>query len=526
MLSRDLEKSLHRALALAVERRHEFATLEHLLYALLEDADAIAVLKACGVDLERLERELETFIDEELESLATDEAVEAKPTTGFQRVVQRAVLHVQSSGRSEVTGANILVAIFSERESHAVYFLQEQDMSRYDAVNYISHRIAKVAGPIGAGRQRLRHRRGRPRGEHRQGRAGGARRLLRQPERKGQRRADRPAHRPRCGDRAHHPGALPAHQEQPALCRRCGRGQDGARRRAGPADRERRGAAGARRRHDLRAGHGRAARRHALSRRLRGADQGGARRDRGARERDPLHRRDPHGDRRGRHQRRRHGCLELAEARTAERHAALHRVDHLQGIPKLLREGPRAGAALPEDRRERAERRRGGEDPARAQALLRGAPRRALHGGGDPHRRRACEPLHQRPPAPRQGHRRDRRGRRLAAPAAGIEAAEDGRRKGRRGRGGEDRPHPAQEREPGRQDHPGEPGARSEDRCFRPGRGNRRGGDRDQDVAGWPARARQAGRLLPLQRADGRRQDRGRAPARPRDGAWSSCAST
>ena len=151
MLSRDLEKSLHRALALAVERRHEFATLEHLLYALLEDPDAIAVLKACGVDLERLERELENFIDEELESLATEEAVEAKPTTGFQRVVQRAVLHVQSSGRSEVTGANILVAIFSERESHAVYFLQEQDMSRYDAVNYISHRIAKVPGQSGPG---------------------------------------------------------------------------------------------------------------------------------------------------------------------------------------------------------------------------------------------------------------------------------------------------------------------------------------------------------------------------------------
>ena len=151
MLSRDLEKSLHRALALAVERRHEFATLEHLLYALLEDPDAIAVLKACGVDLERLERELESFIDEELESLATEEAVEAKPTTGFQRVVQRAVLHVQSSGRSEVTGANILVAIFSERESHAVYFLQEQDMSRYDAVNYISHRIAKVPGQSAQG---------------------------------------------------------------------------------------------------------------------------------------------------------------------------------------------------------------------------------------------------------------------------------------------------------------------------------------------------------------------------------------
>ena len=146
MLSRDLEKSLHRALALAVERRHEFATLEHLLLALLQDPDAIAVLKACGIDIDRLAQSLESFIDEELEGLTAEEAADAKPTTGFQRVVQRAVLHVQSSGRTEVTGANILVAIFSERESHAVFFLQEQDMSRYDAVNYISHRIAKVPG--------------------------------------------------------------------------------------------------------------------------------------------------------------------------------------------------------------------------------------------------------------------------------------------------------------------------------------------------------------------------------------------
>ena len=154
MLSRDLEKSLHRALAMAAERRHEFATLEHLLLALLEDPDAVAVLKACDVDIDRLAHDLEGFIDEELENLAAGELaageqVEAKPTTGFQRVVQRAVLHVQSSGRTEATGANILVAIFSERESHAVFFLQEQDMSRYDAVNYISHRIAKVPGQSG-----------------------------------------------------------------------------------------------------------------------------------------------------------------------------------------------------------------------------------------------------------------------------------------------------------------------------------------------------------------------------------------
>ena len=151
MLSRDLEKSLHRALALAADRRHEFATLEHLLLALMGDSDAVAVLKACGVDIDRLTRDLESFLDEELEGLVAEAPVEAKPTTGFQRVIQRAVLHVQSSGRSEVTGANVLVAIFSERESHAVYFLQEQDMSRYDAVNYISHRIAKVPGHAGPG---------------------------------------------------------------------------------------------------------------------------------------------------------------------------------------------------------------------------------------------------------------------------------------------------------------------------------------------------------------------------------------
>ncbi|MBL8690168.1 MAG: AAA family ATPase, partial [Rhodospirillaceae bacterium] len=146
MLSRNLEKSLHRALALANERHHEYATLEHLLMSLTEDQDAIAVLRACGVEVEKLRRDLAGYIDNELQALVSKRGEEAKPTAGFQRVVQRAVIHVQSSGRSEVTGANVLVALFSERESHAVYFLQEQDMSRFDAVNYISHGIAKVAG--------------------------------------------------------------------------------------------------------------------------------------------------------------------------------------------------------------------------------------------------------------------------------------------------------------------------------------------------------------------------------------------
>ena len=146
MLSKTLEVTLHRALDQANELRHEYATLEHLLFALTEDQDAIAVLRACGVDVERLRGDLRNYISLELANLVGDEHDEAKPTAGFQRVIQRAVIHVQSSGRAEVTGANVLVALFSERESHAVFYLQEQDMSRFDAVNFISHGIAKVHG--------------------------------------------------------------------------------------------------------------------------------------------------------------------------------------------------------------------------------------------------------------------------------------------------------------------------------------------------------------------------------------------
>src|SRR6266699_3734854 len=144
--SRNLEQSLHRALALANERHHEYATLEHLLLALLDDQDAAAVMRACNVDLDKLRRSLTAYLESELENLVTDGNEDSKPTAGFQRVIQRAVIHVQSSGREEVTGANVLVAIFAERESHAAYFLQEQDMTRYDAVNYISHGIAKRPG--------------------------------------------------------------------------------------------------------------------------------------------------------------------------------------------------------------------------------------------------------------------------------------------------------------------------------------------------------------------------------------------
>ncbi|MGD0642123.1 MAG: AAA family ATPase, partial [Roseiarcus sp.] len=152
VFSRALEKTLRKALALANDRRHEYATLEHLLLALIDDPDAAAVLRACNVDLDALRKNVVQYIDTELDNLIVETVDEAKATAGFQRVVQRAAIHVQSSGREEVTGANVLVAIFAERESHAAYFLQEQDMTRYDAVNYISHGIAKRPGLSDASR--------------------------------------------------------------------------------------------------------------------------------------------------------------------------------------------------------------------------------------------------------------------------------------------------------------------------------------------------------------------------------------
>ncbi len=142
--SNTLEQAIHSALALANARRHEFATLEHLLLALLDEPDAVRVMQACEVDLDELRKQLVEFIDDEMSNLVTDiDGSEAVPTAAFQRVIQRAAIHVQSSGRSEVTGANVLVAIFAERESNAAFLLQEQDMTRYDAVNFIAHGVAK-----------------------------------------------------------------------------------------------------------------------------------------------------------------------------------------------------------------------------------------------------------------------------------------------------------------------------------------------------------------------------------------------
>ena len=140
MLSRELEDTLRRAMSNAATRSHEFATLEHLLVALTDDADAREVLTACNVDISALLEKLHEYIEVELASIVShSEELDVQPTASFQRVIQRAIIHTQSSGREVATGANVLVSIFSERESHAVWFLKSLNMTRLDAVSFISH---------------------------------------------------------------------------------------------------------------------------------------------------------------------------------------------------------------------------------------------------------------------------------------------------------------------------------------------------------------------------------------------------
>jgi ATP-dependent Clp protease ATP-binding subunit ClpA len=148
MLTKNLENTLHRALAIAKKHTHEYATLEHLLLALTEDAEASTAMRGVGVDIGELRRALTTFITEELDALVAEDVDEPAPTAGFQRVVHRAAIHVQSAGRKQVDGANVLVALFSERESHAVYFIQEQHISRLDVVNFISHGVVKFGSEL------------------------------------------------------------------------------------------------------------------------------------------------------------------------------------------------------------------------------------------------------------------------------------------------------------------------------------------------------------------------------------------
>ena len=143
MIAQELEVSLHMAFVEARQQRHEFITVEHLLLALLDNPSAAEVLRACAASIDDLRKNLASFIKENTPVVPGTDEIDTQPTLGFQRVIQRAAIHVQSSGRNEVTGANVLVALFSERESYAVYFLQQQDMSRLDAVSFISHGVGK-----------------------------------------------------------------------------------------------------------------------------------------------------------------------------------------------------------------------------------------------------------------------------------------------------------------------------------------------------------------------------------------------
>src|SRR3990167_1560600 len=144
MIAQELEVSLHLAFVEARQKRHEFITVEHLLFALLDNPTAAEVLRACAANIEELRKALTDFITAHTPTVAGSEEIDTQPTLGFQRVIQRAILHVQSSGKKEVTGANVLVAIFGEKDSHAVYFLQQQGITRLDVVNYISHGITKT----------------------------------------------------------------------------------------------------------------------------------------------------------------------------------------------------------------------------------------------------------------------------------------------------------------------------------------------------------------------------------------------
>ena len=149
MIAQELEVSLHMAFVEARQKRHEFITVEHLLLALLDNPSAADVLRACAANIEELRRDVAGFIDQHTPTVPGDGEIDTQPTLGFQRVIQRAILHVQSSGKKEVNGANVLVAIFGEKDSHAVYFLQKQNISRLDVVNYISHGITKTPAPSG-----------------------------------------------------------------------------------------------------------------------------------------------------------------------------------------------------------------------------------------------------------------------------------------------------------------------------------------------------------------------------------------
>ena len=427
MIAQELEVSLHLAFVEARQKQHEFITVEHLLLAMLDNPSAAEVLRACGADIDELRGVLSDFIEEHTPRLAPHSDADTQPTHGFQRVIQRAILHVQSSGKKEVTGANILVAMFGEKESHAVYFLNQRGVTRLDVVNYIAHGITKTP------QQKQEKTGNQGRGRRRQRVAGRARCLHGQPQRAGQAgKID-----PLIG-REHE-----LERVIQVLCRR-------------------------RKNNPLlvgEAGVGKTAIAEGLARRIIEGDVPELLKDyqvysldmgallagtkyRGDFEQrlkavlkqlaenpevDPVHRRDPHAHRRGCGFRRHAGRLQPAEARIVHRRAEMHRRDDVQRISADFRKRPRAVAPFPEGRRAGAVDRRDHRDSEGPEVALRGASRRQVRARRADQRGRTFRALHQRPPPAGQGHRRHRRGRRGAEDPAQIEA-EESHRQGARSR--------------------------------------------------------------------------------------------
>ena len=522
MFSAALEIVLTIAYREAVSRRHAYLTLEHLLYALAHDSEGERILQGCGADLPRLRKELNEYLDESVEQLKRGQEREPEQTAAFQRVLQTAVLHVQSAQRPEVQAGDILAAILQQPKSHAARLLESHGITRLDMLDFISHGISKVPQPdgdaapasaatrtAGAGDEGSRHV------------ARSARGLLPEPDRPRAARPARSAHRPRGRAAAHDRSALPAAQEQPGVRRRSRRRQDRDGRRprheaARPTTCRRcckdaevfsldTGAllAGTRFRGDFEERFKAVIR--ALSR---------------AAARDPLHRRDPLDRRRRRDHRRHDGSGDAHQADPHGRRPARHRIDDVRGV-QAHREGPRAGAAAAEDRDRRAVDRRDRADPRRPARALRRAPRRDVHGRRARGRRQARRPASARLQAARQRDRRDRRSGR------GDEAQESGcsrrpsanrrtpdhrrrtartpvdRRRRRRHRGRR-RAHGAHSRAPGvvvRSRAAAHARGIARARRLRPDGSRAPGRAVDQAIARGPRPARAAGGLLPVHRA-------------------------
>ena len=446
-LSRELQISLSAALMEAAHRGHEYAGLEHLLYALLQDDLTARVLRRSGANLSSLQTRLERFLDDELDRMPEEERGEPSTTLAFQRVLARAVAQRQGAGKDEVGGPDVLVSMYAEPESFAVYFLEEEGITRLELVAYLAHGVSEgEPGDDGWEPDDLDDeddvfddeddvRRGR-RGRGRARSAGG---VHPGPDRARPPRPGRSAGRPRPGDRAHPPHPGPAAQEQPDLRRRLGGRQDRPGRGAGAPDRRRPGARSAGRRLDLLARPGGAGRGDPLPGRLREPPQGRAQGAQGPGAGGALRRRDPHPGGGGSGRQRHHGRLEPAQAGAALGRAALHRRHHLGGVPPELRARPRPGAPVPEGGAQRAVGGGDGGDPPRPQESLRGAPRGHLHPPRGARGGRARGPAPARSGPAGQGDRPARRGR-GGGTAGGAQA---GRRAADRVGAGDHGPDPA-----------------------------------------------------------------------------------